>query len=635
MFNKINFKTLTLISLAIMMVAMLWASKDFGITGDEITQNTYGDKVYSYYATGGKDKSCLEAFGRISNAFYYGGFYDLLCVTVNNILKPADPFNVRHFINAIFGFFIIVFGVRYARFLRGWDAAFLVAWFMFLSPRFFGESMNNPKDVPYALGMLMGAYYISRLVAAFPKITWKNVAGVAVAIGLAISIRVGGLLLIPFLAMAVFFQYVFTWRKEYKIGSPEIKKLVLYCVIASVVGYAIGLVFWPYALQDPLSNPFTALHGMTQFSTSIGMLFNDNKILSDNVPWYYIPKWLSITTPVIILAGIVLSPYLFVSKEYKPAQISFLFFVALFPLFYVIYKKSPLYDGWRHLFFIYPPLVIMSGLAFITLIGKVKNQYGKYAFAAVIFIGLALPAKWCLANYPNEIVYFNELEGGVNGAYGYYETDYYMNSLKQGTYKLAEMKGLFTTKDSLQIATNAAEPVVEYFKRINPRISVIYVRYPQRYERKWDYALFYTRFMDKELLQNGFFPPANCIYTVKADNAPLCAVLKADPEMLAYKASQFLKANNFDSAIVYYEQHLKQDPNDESSYDNYAIALASKSRIPEAIAALQKKLKMDAEDLSSYQVLINIYRAIGDKQHEQEAASTAQAIQEKQQGPVE
>lgn len=35
-------------------------------------------------------------------------------------------------------------------------------------------------------------------------------------------------------------------------------------------------------------------------------------------------------------------------------------------------------------------------------------------------------------NHPNDYVYFNELVGGLHGAYGDYETDYYYNALKKG-----------------------------------------------------------------------------------------------------------------------------------------------------------------------------------------------------------
>ena len=628
--NKINFRIATLVSLVVMLVVMLWVSKDFGITGDEITQNTYGQKVFDYYKTFGKDESCLQPFGRMTNVFYYGGFYDMMCVAINKI-SPLEQFNTRHLIDALMGFFIIFFAVKLCRYLKGWDASFLVAWFLFLSPRFFGESMNNPKDVPFALGMLMGVYYTIRFLNEFPKPSKKYMIYLSLSICFAISIRVGGILLIPFLGVAVVLKYFFEWRKNYGLTSKEIKQLAIQAAIICVAGYLLGLVFWPYGLQNPISNPLKALGEMSQFSTSIGMLFADNKIMSENVPWYYIPQWLWISTPIIILVGIVASPYLFIGKKFKMSELSFVFFAALFPLFYVIYKKSPLYDGWRHLFFIYPPLMILSALTFISFLNNLRNKYGKYAVVGILVVGLALPAKWSIANHPNEIVYFNEFEGGVNGAYGRYETDYYMNSLKQASYKLAKMEDLYNTKDTVIIATNAIEPVIEYFKLINPKIICIYVRYYQRYEKKWDYALFYTRFLDKDLLQGGYFPPDNSIITIKADDAPLCAVLKKDPEYTAYKANEFLRANNFDSAIVYFDKQQKEYPKDETSYDNYAIALASKGRMPEAVSVLNARLKMTPEDLQTYELLIKIYQAMGDKVHAQQAATTAQEIADKQQ----
>ena len=64
--NKINAKKLTFITWAVMCIIMLWVSKDFGISGDEYTQNTYGEHVYNYFATGGADKGALT----FKNVYY-------------------------------------------------------------------------------------------------------------------------------------------------------------------------------------------------------------------------------------------------------------------------------------------------------------------------------------------------------------------------------------------------------------------------------------------------------------------------------------------------------------------------------------------------------------------------------------
>jgi len=77
---------------------------------------------------------------------------------------------------------------------------------------------------------------------------------------------------------------------------------------------------------------------------------------------------------------------------------------------------------------------------------------------------------------------------------------------------------------------------------------------------------------------------------------------------------------------------LKKDPNDETSYISYAIALANRGRINESIAAINKKLKITPNDAQTYDILMKLYNAIGDKAKAQQAASRVQEITEKEQG---
>jgi hypothetical protein len=74
-----------------MTIVMLWLSKDFGISGDEETQATYGEKVLAYYTSGGEDKSSLT----YKNVYFYGGLYDMTCAALNKVL-PFDPYDTRH-----------------------------------------------------------------------------------------------------------------------------------------------------------------------------------------------------------------------------------------------------------------------------------------------------------------------------------------------------------------------------------------------------------------------------------------------------------------------------------------------------------------------------------------------------------
>jgi hypothetical protein len=475
--------------------------------------------------------------------------------------------------------------------------------------------------------MLMGVYFICRFIRAFPSPTWKDVLWLALAIGYAIGIRIGGLLLIPFLFVALGIEYLFEWRKQYKLGGPEVQAAAIKVIVVGIAGYFLGLIFWPFALEAPLSNPFKALNEMSQFSTGIRMLFDDKHIMSQQIPATYIPHWIFITSPIIILAGVVLSPMLLFNKQLKRTTILFIFFVAIFPWLYVVYKKSPMYDGWRHMLFIYPPLVILSALTFLSIIWSFKNQVMKYAIIGIIVIGLVLPARWSIANHPNQIVYFNEIVGGVDGAYGYYETDYYMNSVKQAIYKLAKDKDFYHLKDTVSVATNCIEPMLHYVATINPKIKPLYVRYRERYNTDYDYGIFFSRFIEKSFIQNGLFPPPETFDVIKADNTPLIAITRRDSASAnAVKAYNYLQADDLLNAAIFYQKALQLNPKNETAYQPYAIALANIGQIDQAIAVMNQYVQMDAGSPEAYDLLSKLYQAKGDMQNMQKAEMQKNAI---------
>ncbi len=621
--QRINLKACTLGSLFLIAVVMMWMSRDFGISGDEVTQHTYGQKVLAYLTSSGADKSALT----FKNVYFYGGLYDAFCAALEKAFPAADPYNIRHALNALMGALTIAAASLLARRLGGWGAALATAWFLALSPRFIGESMNNPKDIPFALGMTLGFSAILRFLESFPVVRWKSAVWMALAIGFAISIRIGGLLLIPYIAAGAGLYYLLRWRKTHALTHTAVLRFAGVAALSSAVGYGIGLLVWPYALQAPLSNPFTALAEMSQFSVGIRMLYDDRMIMSNEVPWYYIPKWIYITSPIVVLALFSASPALpWLDRRLPKAPVLFLLFATFFPVVYVIYKHSPLYDGWRHLLFVYPLMAVLAALVLRAVVARIEKPALKLAVVGAVVLGLCLPLRWMVANHPHDIVYFNELQGGTAGAYGYYETDYYMNSMKPAIRRLDALAGLQTATDSLTIATNCIEPVQHYLARLNPRLKPAYVRYRERHQTAYDYAIFYTRFIEKEQLQNGYFPPDNTIGTVDADGVPLAAILRGDSSRAGARAFERYNAKDYATAAALYAEAQKRAPKDETIMVPYAISLASIGRLDDAIAQMNAATKITPANPQLYQVLAQLYDAKGDRTAAQRATQQAQAI---------
>ncbi|MCS6820019.1 MAG: glycosyltransferase family 39 protein, partial [Chitinophagales bacterium] len=185
---------------AVLGVVMLWLSKDYGITGDENYHRVYGHHVMDFYFTLGKDDTATRQYGTIDTLMrFYGGFFDgTAAVLSTKVFKNSDEWRIRHGWNALLGWLAMVFTGLVAAEIAGWQAGLIALLFMAASPRFFGESMNNPKDIPLAMGYVLAYFFMLRFWKNIRNANWKLALGLGLSIGMAMGIRIGGLLLIPY-----------------------------------------------------------------------------------------------------------------------------------------------------------------------------------------------------------------------------------------------------------------------------------------------------------------------------------------------------------------------------------------------------------------------------------------------------
>ena len=106
---------------------------------------------------------------------------------------------------------------------------------------------NNPKDIPFAAGMVWGTYHLVRLVPALPRPPLQLVAKLGAAIGLALGVRVGGLLLVCYLGVLLVVSAAWqaaAARRPWLL--VEFGLTSLWCVLlpAVLVAYPIMLTCW-------------------------------------------------------------------------------------------------------------------------------------------------------------------------------------------------------------------------------------------------------------------------------------------------------------------------------------------------------------------------------------------------------
>jgi len=553
------YKKLSYLFWIVLLGVFIRLSFDAGISGDEYLHLNHSYNVINYYKTFGQDRSCMNTPKTFLK--YYGQSYDNLATLICEIFGIDDIFTLRHLLSMIAGWLVVLFTWLTARELSDKRTAWLAVILILVSPRFIGHSFNNLKDIPFALGFISSLYFLLRYLKDMKDSPFSAKMGLIAAIAFTISIRPGGLLLIAYM-------WLFAGLRYYQLYKFDLKKLIpetiplLYITFTS---YFAGLLFWPFALEDPIRNPVLSSIVMTDYYVTIRQLFEGTLYWSDQLPWYYLIKYITITIPLIVIAGVLLSIFYlkkaFTDKE-KNLNIFILLFYTFFPILFILFKSSNVYGAWRHVLFIYPPLIILSALGLMWVFDHLKNKYLKYSFAAVILLLSGRPLAFMIRNHPLEIVYFNPLTGGLKGARGNYEMDYYYHSTRPASEKLKKYLKRTGEKD---ITVGSNFETAWFFRKFPKVTKNVYTPYYYRNSKDWDYDIITAAYMTKYSLQPGNWPPENTLFTIDVDDVPVCAVLKRRTKD-DIKAIKLADAGNLDSAKVLLQNVILNYPGNETAY---------------------------------------------------------------------
>ncbi len=581
----------------ILLVLMPLMSLKSGISGDEETFHyPHGKNVFNYYATLGKDTTCLQYDN--SALEMYGPVFDVLTVAAIKVFHAEDEYRVRHILNSMAGWSAILFAALIAVMLGGWRAGIITLVFMFLSPRFLGHSFNNPKDIPFTAAYIFTIYGIIRFLKYFPEKKYKYAWPIALGIGLTIGVRVGGILLAIYFLFFTGIHYLFTTKYKQWLKKENIIQLLRTLAFAtgiSIVGYIIGIILWPFAHQAPISRTIEAMQYMEQYATSLRQVFEGKIIWSDHVPWYYLPKYIFMTIPEFIILGLICFFALINSLKKEDASWYFiLLFISIFPVVYIIIKESNVYGGWRHVSFIFPGIAILAAVGANTLISKFQNKYLQIGIAAAFGILAFLPLRHTIANHPHQYIYYNSLSGGVKKAYSSYEMDYFYHTLRAGSEWLIEneIENLKIPKgETITVASNYSTPLKYYFRHLKDQVKIVYIRYYDRGNSDWDYAIIANSYINPHQLKKKIWPPKNTIHTINVNKKPACAILKRT-HRYDLEGHKLLTSGNPREAIEYFNKAIENDPKYELQYYNLAQAYMNLNEFDEAIKAIRQCLKL-------------------------------------------
>jgi tetratricopeptide (TPR) repeat protein len=560
-----RWKSIFYLTLLVFTAIMLSTGYGTGYHSDEMDMNAYGKANWKYLSSLGKDSTYkhiqLESGTAVPDVIKtYGGFFEVINMAVQKLAGPffGGEYNTRHLICQLMGMVTLLFAGWISLLItRRYLYALLTIILLFLSPTFFGHILFNTKDIPFAMGYTIFLYGLLLFLKENKVFHWQTFAYIAIGITACIGTRAGGIILLPYTGLILAVK-VFDKNTNMKLLNQQ----VLFLCISIAVGFAMAILPWPFVLESPVANFQYALKVATRFPQRIPFNFEGVFMDSLTIPSHYLPKWMSITIPVFIIMLFILSiiTLLLRLKQRESRYYGFLLFAALAPVVYAIYSNSALYSAWRHLLFIYPPLVVFSVYILYSITRTNTKQYMPYILGAVCITAMIHPIYWSVKNHPYEYVYFNETSGGFAANYQDYETDYWQLAIKEATDWLYKHEPVNKNK-GYKLASNAFDVCKSIVKTSygDTHTQVLQSSYKAKSIVDWNYLILSNLFLDPYIIANDFYPPPNTIHTIEIDGKTICAIVK-DTVREDFQSLQAMVKGDYHAADSLADAYLSKDP---------------------------------------------------------------------------
>lgn len=400
--------------------------RDYGISADEPTEriSTLVNVKYVLNFLGANRMSEYD-IPDLETYIYrnYGTFLQMPSVIFEVTGEDlGDIFYGRHlytFFLCVVGYvaFFLLLKTLFKSKLIGVLGTFMIAFY----PRFFAEQFYNIKDMVFVSTFMVCMFTTVKLIES--KFSRKWIFAFTVSVAVSTNVRIVG---IVFLLLALGYLLIdFILGKTVQEDKYEKK-----CLHSFVCGAAILFMwFLLFVVVLPVTwkNPMQGVRGVfSQFSQydnwDSTIVFMGKVLRKEDLPWYYVPVWMLVSVPlwyfllcaVSAAAGLTLcikniknkkNLLLLLVTQYKYVLWNVL--LMAMPWFGIVLMRSTLYNGWRHCYFLLPPLVLFAMFGVDYLLKEEKRWYA--VLGLIVLIGGLIQGRWIWKNHPYEMVYFNNI----------------------------------------------------------------------------------------------------------------------------------------------------------------------------------------------------------------------------------
>ncbi len=533
--------------LFIMFIAFSY--RDYGISWDE----NFFVESGKYYASHFFDTQAIfEHFPKF-HVLSHGALMDILYYAPLKLLELDENYEALHFIKALASssvlilVFLILCDLTPTSFLPLSGVLLLV-----LSPRWLGDIFDNYMDgsstILFALQMLVGLklLLLSKLFQRSIKSQVWQIAAFGILAGVSFSHR-SSLVFVP----AIYFVLLFLQIRK---RAEFTRFLVLLALFSSCFFTALWMVD-PYVR----SHGIIGIYDKITYSSSVKVMenlknrFEGSWVPAGQLPWYYLPKWIGITTPLmtLILMGIgtlkLLNDLIQQRSTEQWTNAAFLLLSFALPVLATIVLHPTLFDAWRHFLFLTVPIVIIATVGLGGLFARLPNKLIKFSLFLMALGAVAIGIEM-IQLHPYQYLYFNQSVGGLSGAADDYATEYWGKSNKEAVEWTQSQKLNNPLMTYVVFSCGNALSSNYFFSGNVFRTTNV---------EEADYFICYNRGKDHEMV-----PEDKTIHTIQRHNVPLNyiketlspsfhqlnQISKGELERIQYLAKSDLYQGHFDQA---------------------------------------------------------------------------------------
>ena len=424
----------SLLALAIFAVVGIAVFDDYGAARDNDIQRELGQATIDVVL------GDIDALWSLTHSYdrFHGAIFEVPLVLVEHLLGLEDSRDIllsRHLLTHLFflagGLAASLLAYRLCR--SRWLALFALLVFV-LHPRVYAHSFFNSKDVPFLAMFMIALYLVHR---AFRRDRLGAFAACGAAVGVLTNLRIMGLLLFAaVLALrALDLAQAPGWTERRRVfastgvhrqrgvrphdtGRAQRRRVFastgVFVLASALTLYALSPWLWtdPFALIDAFAT-------LTWHPYRPAMLFQGETIRWPEIPAHYLPTWIAITTPPAVLAlslagaaAVALDALTRPGEALRNTDARFGLLLAACPVLTVlaiVVRNANVYDGWRHVYFLYAPISLLAVLGLRGLAPHCARPALRTSVGALAAAGVAWAGVEMVLIHPHQAVYFNLL----------------------------------------------------------------------------------------------------------------------------------------------------------------------------------------------------------------------------------